>query len=73
MISYWVPPDAGTLTLPQSVLYYLQSRTSEAAVKAAMDSLQLGQKGKIFIPATIMHIIGTLSQGSSHHAQSYFG
>ncbi|KAJ7877653.1 hypothetical protein B0H13DRAFT_2053518 [Mycena leptocephala] len=47
---------AGTPTLPQS----------EAAVKVAMDSLQIGRRGKRFIPATIMRITRALSQVSDH-------
>ncbi|KAJ7362980.1 hypothetical protein DFH08DRAFT_328819 [Mycena albidolilacea] len=64
MMSYWVPSEAGTPTLPQSFLHYLNHRTSEAAVKAAMDSLQIGRRGKRIIPATIMRITRALSQVS---------
>ncbi|KAF7344158.1 hypothetical protein MVEN_01706000 [Mycena venus] len=72
MMSYWVPPEAGTPTLPQSFLHYLNHRTSEAAVKVAMDSLQIGRRGKRFLPATIMRITRALSRVSDDITGAFY-
>ncbi|KAJ6549290.1 hypothetical protein DFH09DRAFT_620184, partial [Mycena vulgaris] len=64
MMSYWVPPETGT-RIPQSFLKYLNGRSSEVAVKAAMNSLQIGTRGKRFIPATILRLTKALSDASS--------
>ncbi|KAJ7438769.1 hypothetical protein FB451DRAFT_1107509, partial [Mycena latifolia] len=71
MMSYWVPPEAGTSTLPPSFLKYLNERTSEVAVKAAMDSLQIGKRGKRFIPATVVRLTKALSEASKD-TKGYF-
>jgi hypothetical protein len=72
MMSYWVPPENDAPTLPQAFLQYLNQRTSESAVKGAMESLQIGARGKRFIPATILRLTKALSEVSDDTKEYFY-
>ncbi|KAJ6477728.1 hypothetical protein C8R45DRAFT_1007700 [Mycena sanguinolenta] len=69
IMSYWIPPENGTLILPKSLLHYFHDRRSEAAVNMVIDALDIPRRGKQFIPATIIHITRALRTPPQHNRE----